>query len=33
MMVVATPKATMANQLRKGTVQLNVLRESEKETF
>lgn len=25
MMMVATPRATMANQLKKGTVQLNVL--------
>lgn len=29
MMVVATPRATMANQLKKGTVQLNVLQKKE----
>lgn len=31
-MVVATPRATMASQLKKGTVQLNVLQRKEKET-
>lgn len=31
-MVVATPRATMASQLKKGTVQLNVLQGKEKET-
>lgn len=30
MMVVAAPKATMANQLKKGTVQLNVLKREKK---
>lgn len=32
MMVVATPRATMASQLRKGTVQLNVLQKEEIKT-
>lgn len=32
MMVVATPRATIASQLKKGTVQLNVLQIEEKET-
>lgn len=31
-MVVDTPRATMASQLKKGTVQLNVLQRKEKET-
>lgn len=30
MMVVASPRATMASQLKKGTVQLNVLQREEK---
>lgn len=30
MMMVATPRATMANQLKKGTVQLNVLQREDK---
>lgn len=30
MMVVATPRATIASQLKKGTVQLNVLQREEK---